>query len=248
MRTVALLVGLLWACPISAQQLLVNGNFEAGNYTGWARTSQTQSGGALFIDVPGTTTPLNNSPTAANSNGGAFYSVTDQEGPGAYALTQSFTVPVGTTALTFSFDMFVNNYGVGTFIDPVGLDYSTAGLNQHARVDLLTAGANPLSTAAGDVIHNFTIGAEVGANPNPFATYSFDIFSLITAGQSYQIRFAEVDNLNIFNMGVDNVSVSTARVAAAVPEPASWSLMLIGFGAVGFMLKRPRRWLQFKPA
>jgi hypothetical protein len=154
-----------------------------------------------------------------------------------------FTVPVGTTALTLSFEMFANNYAGVTFISPTaGLDFSTPSLNQHARVDLLTAAADPFSTAAGDVIHNFYIGADAGI-PNPYTPYTFDIFSLIAPGQSYQIRFAQVDNVNIFNLGVDNVSISTAA-GAAVPEPATWSLMLIGFGAIGFSLRRARRSLQ----
>ena len=85
------------------------------------------------------------------------------------------------------------------------------------------------------MIHNFYIGP-MQADPNPYTPYTFDIFSLITPGQSYQIRFAEVDNVNIFNLGVDNVSISTAA-GAAVPEPATWALMLMGFGAIGFSLE-----------
>jgi hypothetical protein len=238
MRSAALLLGLIWTSPVSAE-LLVNGNFETSDYTGWVTTVQTGSGGSLFIDTPGTTTPVAEIPTAPNPRGGLYYSVTDQGGPGTYSLTQLFTVPVGTTALMLSFDMFVNNYGEGVFIDSAGLDFSTAAINQHARVDLLTAGADPFSTAAGDVLQNFYLGADAGPNPNPYTAYSFDIFSLITPGQSYQIRFAEVDNLNFFNLGVDNVSISAPT--GAVPEPASWSLMLTGFGIIGFSLRRFRR-------
>jgi hypothetical protein len=243
MRKVALLIGLIWTSPVSAQELLANGNFETGTYAGWVTATQTGSGGALFIEVPGSTTPSGQT-TAANAGGGSFYSVTDAEGPGAYSLTQGFAVPVGTTALTFSFDMFANNYAEQTYVSPTaGLDFSTPSLNQHARVDLLAAGADPFSTAAGDVIHNFYLGADPGPNPNPYTPYSFDIFSFIAPGQSYQIRFAEVDNVNFFNLGVDNVSISTAA-AGAVPEPATWSLMLMGFGAIGFSLRRSRRSLQ----
>ena len=124
-----------------AQELLVNGNFETGNFTGWVRTDQLGSDGTFFIDTPGTTTSENGLLTVPNPAGGSYYSVTDAQGPGSHSLTQLFTVPVGTTALTLSFEMFANNYAGVTFISPTaGLDFSTPSLNQHARVDLLTAG------------------------------------------------------------------------------------------------------------
>ncbi|OYW45881.1 MAG: hypothetical protein B7Z08_01400 [Sphingomonadales bacterium 32-68-7] len=37
------------------------------------------------------------------------------------------------------------------------------------------------------------------------------------------------------------VNASSSPATAAVPEPATWALMLIGFGAVGFALRRQKR-------
>ena len=239
MRTTLLLAGLLLASPALSQELVVNGGFETGNYSGWTTSSQTGSEGSLYIDTPGTTTPVTNAGTASNPTGGSYYSVTDQNGPGAYSLTQQFTVPIGTTALTFSFDMFVNNYSEVNAVNPAGLDY-TATPNQHARVDLLLSGADPFSTAGGDVLANFFLGSDPFAtNPNAWTSYSFDIFGLITPGQSYQVRFAEVDNQFFFNQGVDNVSI--LATGGAVPEPGTWAMMLMGFGAVGFAMRRRKQ-------
>ena len=226
------------ASPALSQETLVNGNFETGDYTGWVTSVQPGSSGALSIDNPGTTTPLSGASTASNPSGGTYYSVTDQGGPGAYSLTQLFAVPLGITSLTLAFDMFANNYS-DTFINPAGLDYN-AYPNQYARVDLLTSGADPFSTDPADVLATFFLGADPQAtNPNAWTSYNFDIFGLVTPGESYQIRFAEVDNQFFFNQGVDNVSILAA--VGAVPEPATWAMMLFGFGAVGITIRRRRR-------
>ena len=37
------------------------------------------------------------------------------------------------------------------------------------------------------------------------------------------------------------VSLNVAFGAAAVPEPGTWAMMLLGFGAVGFSMRRRRR-------
>lgn len=39
----------------------------------------------------------------------------------------------------------------------------------------------------------------------------------------------------------DNLTFSITAVTAGVPEPATWAMMLIGFGAIGVALRRRRR-------
>ena len=239
MRWMTGLLALVCATPALSTELLVNGDFETGNYTGWTTSTLAGSNGTLSIDAPGTTTPSSGNATAANALGGSFYSVTDQSGPGTYALLQSFLVPVGTTNLTFSFQMFANDWSGLTTVNPAGLDHNAVP-NQHARVDLLIAGASAFSTAPGDIVANFFLGADPFAtNPNPYTSYNFNIFGLVTPGQTYQVRFAEVDNQFFFNQGVDNVSVFATD--SAVPEPATWAMMLLGFGAIGLSLRSAKR-------
>lgn len=50
--------------------------------------------------------------------------------------------------------------------------------------------------------------------------------------------------INGNNTGVASLGGSvTIRPAAAVPEPATWSMMLLGFGAVRFVMRRRNRGL-----
>jgi len=121
--------------------------------------------------------------------------------------------------------MFANSYG-GKFVNPIGLDF-TDGANQHARVDILTAGSSPFDTGAG-VLLNLYLGTDAGANPHAYTNYAFDITSTVGAGGTFQLRFAEVDNQSFFNLGVDDVSITTAP--SAVPEPSA--LLPIGLIAL----------------
>lgn len=240
-----LLIGVagLFAGQAGAVELLTNGNFETGTFTGWTNTAQAGSNSSgFFASTPGAATPSSAFPTAGNAAGGTTYAVSDQTGPGAYALTQSFIVPIGSTSVTLSFDMFVNDQsGSGPVVDPTGLDFTTGGINnsnQHARVDILTGTSTALSTAAADIVANLYLGVDGGVTPNPYTSYNIDITSLVTPGTTYQIRFAEVDNLGQLNQGIDNVSIDASSSVAGVPEPGTLALIGLGLAGIGFARRK----------
>jgi hypothetical protein len=116
--------------------------------------------------------------------------------------------------------MFNNNWDGGPF--GTSQDFNVIP-NQHARVDILSSGAGAFDIGAG-VLRNFFLGGTPVTGPNPFTHFSFDVTSLLPG--TYQLRFAEVDNQNFFNMGVDNVSVQETLI----PEPGSFILLLSGIG------------------
>ena len=208
--------------PVSAVELINNGGFETGNFTGWTVTDQALSAGTWYIGS-GVTTPLSSHSTVGPASG-SYYVVTDQEEPAANALTQSFTVPAGAASVILSFDMFVNDWNrEGPIVNPAGLDYNAIP-NQHARVDILTAAAGAFDTGAG-VLQNLYLGVGSTSLPDPYTHYVFDITGLVGAGGTFQIRFAQVDNWDYLNEGVDNVSVSLN--STAVPEPST--MLLLGF-------------------
>jgi hypothetical protein len=221
-------VALATAAPATAANLIVNGDFETGTYAGWTTSVEGGSNGNLQIEGYDGTSPISSFAYQNNAAGGDFFSITDQGGPGAYSLTQAFTLTKSAT-VTITFDHFANN-STRTVIDN-GRLYST-GANQNAVVDLLTGTAGAFTTNAADIVATlYGPGADGGPNPNPWATYSTKL--MLGAG-TYQIRFAEADNQGFFQQGVDNVSVS------AVPEAATWAMLIAGFGLVGAAARRAR--------
>lgn len=214
------------ASPLFADQLIANGTFEAGTLAGWTTTN---AGSGSWYDAMGTTSPISGRPTAGPASG-TYYALTDQSGPGAHALAQTFTLTGGNALL--SFDMFVNNFDGGTFCGN-GLSY-TSGVEECGRADILSAGATAFDTGSG-VVENLFQGSDTPIDiSHPYTPYTFNLSGLVPG--TYQLRFAEADNQGTFNMGVDNVSLTTL---AATPEPSSFLLLGTGLlSCVGIGLRR----------
>jgi len=233
-RGAALLAAILaLASPAGAAPLLVNGSFESG-FAGWTRMDQTGSEGTFALQS-GTVSPVNGVVVPAPTNG-LSAAMTDAEGPGTHVLYQDFVVPVGTLSGTLSFDVFVGNRA-GAFSTPASLDFSTPALNQQARVDILRGSSNAFSVAAADVLA--TVFQTIVGSPlvTGYNTVSVNLSALLAAnaGQTVRLRFAEVDNVNIFQFGVDRVSLEGSNT---VPEPAT--LTLFGLGLLGVVHRRLR--------
>ena len=229
------LVGVL---PARATPVLLNGGFEAG-LANWITLDQLGSEGG-FLTQNGTSSPVNGFPVPAPP-GGTRAAMTDAMGPGSHVLYQDFLVDSASGALSFA--LFIGNRA-DAFFTPnpatVGLNFATPSLNQQARVDILAVGADPFSVAAADVLLNL-----YQTNPgNPlvsgYTTFTFDLSALFAAqlGQTLRLRFAETDNVNTFNLGVDNVTFTTAEV---VPEPATLVLLASGLSLIVARRRRMSR-------
>ncbi len=213
------------ATPI---ELITNGSFESGDLTGW---TLTDAGSGSFAIVSGTAPP-NNTFTTPGASQGSFYAVSYQGGPGTHALSQLFTVPVGTSQLNLSFDMFVQT-AAALGINPAGLDHNVFP-NQHARVDLLSANASAFDTGSG-VISNFYIGID-GTPTQPYKSYNFDLTSLVLPGSSYLLRFAQSDNQGNFNQGIDNIKILAD--VSQVAEPGTLALLGLGIACAALSKRR----------
>ena len=140
-------------------------------------------------------------------------------------------------------------FGAG---DVVTLSFEVSG-NQ--RVDETNNVFGELFFAANTSLANYTLGGGFGnqvALPGDFTSsfissgtsttgenQPFTVYTLsFTALEAGQVRFGiGTNDGGVYGPVLDNVSLT----AGAVPEPASWGLMLIGFGGLGGALRAARR-------
>lgn len=216
------------AAPV---ELLTNGGFEAGDFSGWSFFEQ--GGSALLVDDT-TSSPASGFTTVGPSSG-SYYAIADGA-LGATALIQNFSTDAGSAA-TLRFDMFVAS-GAPFIVDPGGLDHTTGGsfdANQHARVDLLDAGADPFSANA---LASYYLDVDGPLTPaNPYKSYSFDLSAVTGVGGAYQLRFAQVNNQDFLIQGIDNVSLT---VDDEMPVSAPVTLSLFGIGLLALRAIRSR--------
>lgn len=155
----------------------------------------------------------------------------------SYTFTNSSTV-AGTRISGFGFD-----------IDSRALPYlSAVGAGTTDIFDLSSLNANFASIGA-DVCFNGGPGSCPESNPahslNYGATTSGTFSLTFTPGQSAVTLSNFVDRYQGFSTrNVNNQAVSSAigeGTVTAVPESATWAMMLLGFAGIGSIMRRSRR-------
>jgi hypothetical protein len=212
----------------------VNGGFE-GSLAGWTTLDQVGSDGTFTLQS-GTASPVNGD-TVPAPPGGLTAAMSDAQGPGSHLLFQDFVVPSSVGTILLSFDLFVGNRA-DRFASPATLDFSTPALNQQARVDLLRVPIDPFTVSAADVLLNVFQTQPGGPLVSGYTHHEIDVTSVLSANPNatLRLRFAEVDNVFTFQLGVDNVSIAAPAVTPppvqGAPEPHSLGLALIALLAL----------------
>lgn len=225
------------ACPGPGRawaQSITNGGFESG-LAGWTTADQAGSDGTFWLQT-GAASPVNAFAVPAPP-GGVHAAMTDSVAGGSHVLYQDFAVPaVVAPGTTLAFALYLNN-GAGTYTNPGNLDWAATNasgvlnLNQQARIDITSAAAGAFSVSAGDVLLNLYQTGVATPPVTGYDPFQFDLTALLQAhaGETLRLRFAETDNVNFFNMGVD-------RVRFFVPASPAW--LLVCGGMAGALRRR----------
>lgn len=95
------------------------------------------------------------------------------------------------------------------------------------------------STSSGD---NFALNARSFGSPIVFLPFEYFPGTELSATQTFRGQTIASLGLTagsyVFQSAADTVTVNIGPVAAAVPEPATWALMILGMGAIGFTMRR----------
>ena len=132
--------------------------------------------------------------------------------------------PISTALQTVANNGTLPNYGASfsqfvaaeNFLPTASVSNSTSlSIASASFTQFETAGSGSLQYSYDDAPLDFTSGGTPGANPELFGGSGS-----ITGG---------------------TLAVTYDYAAAAVPEPATWAMFIIGFGSVGFMMRGSRR-------
>ncbi|HEX3601183.1 MAG TPA: proprotein convertase P-domain-containing protein, partial [Lacipirellulaceae bacterium] len=174
----------------AATNLIANGGFETGDFGGWTLEN---SGSGTFVVNNGSVFPTSGDGASVPFDG-AFSALTDQSGPGTHSIYQDVAVPVG-SHLTLNWVDRIHNLA-GSFIPPL----------QQYRVEFRDAGNNviatPFSTQLGDL------------SVQDWTPRSVDLSAY--AGQTIRIAFVEEDNFGYFNLGLDDVAITSSNGVSTI--------------------------------
>ena len=107
-----------------------------------------------------------------------------------------------------------------------GFQFDWGSIDSFNTLTINSSGANPIIIPGGNFIN--------AANGNQVAPGTNGLFSVWSTG-------GETFNTITLTSARNSFEIDNLAVGGVVPEPASWALMIIGFGGVGGMLRTRRR-------
>lgn len=179
-----------------------------------------------------------------------------------------FTLGTPLHATDFVVDALANSSSGGTPLSTLSLTAGEVINVSASTSDLWSAGPLPRLSDANGLVVNRIASPSDDSGPRDGVTQITAVFPLWTqdgftapyaslvgrVGSQYQLlgtsftgSFASAGTLQLFfwdENNADNSGTITAHITTAnpgaVPEPGTWAMMLLGFGAVGFAARRQR--------
>ena len=235
------------AAPAFAANLVTNGGFEgvsgnanpnfflsddAGNLTGWTTSTNDDSNNILFASPTGVATRhdgakfgfWSTSGVTASPDGGNFVAFDGDPTPGArQTMSQMISGLTTGQSYTLTFDWAATQY---EFVNGPAGDWSGATTNQFQ----VSLGGDVQDTSRVDV-------ASRG-----FTGWMTDTMTFTAASASEVLSFVSEGGGTALPPVALLADVSlTGDVPGAVPEPATWAMMGMGFAGLGLMAYRRGR-------
>jgi hypothetical protein len=148
----------------------------------------------------------------AGSSTAVISAITDNVGNPNKVTFDTINAAAGTST---SFFDFIESYA------SLGVFSVTTATNPSSSVTLF-------NVLTGQPVYTTTVATQTGSG------YSLNLSTNLAANTWYRFMYTA-------NMATAGDLSGTANFYVAVPEPATWALMLLGFGGMGFVLRRRRR-------
>jgi hypothetical protein len=218
---------------------VVNGSFESGTLNGW-QLQQTTGAGNWFA-YTGTAAPIGSKrPTPADpvqpAPQGTFAAISDQANPDSLVLYQDVALEAGLSH-QLSLLAYYDSYRPIAVPSPDTLSVEDEALrlpngkfkaNQQFRIDVIRPEAPLDSLDPADVLR--TVFATKPGDPLRMTPRKLTVDLSAFAGQTVRIRIANAVTEEVFNAGVDAVSIATAAPGRSPARGGRGEPILFGFG------------------
>ena len=192
----------------------------AGTYAGPTPTYDFDTPTTTPVTIPAGTTP---------------------PGPGGIVVGGSqaglYAQPLGSTGNFFSSGPSTTDNSVvllNGLGDILNLSFIWGSIDTYNTLTFTDAAGNPLlgaqysftGTQIAGMIPAFATGNQTAADQNPLVTFLF------SGGDEAIVRGFQLSSSGTNAFEIDNIAVN------GVPEPGTWAMMLLGFGAIGLGMRR----------